>query len=972
MEGQELTWGELQKIEARLRAAAVSLKRRDIVGITMIEVVDEAGIWPQSLDDFNLKDAGIDLEHLINRVPLLICAIASEIGFAFEGVGTIFWAHFDEVIGHTASISQRQRIAEAFHAEASRYGLSRPSQSAFSEHFSNIAWPIANALLPLDLVGPVMRLVSRAPVGALPGSGRIANFASLRAWASAAEGARLVDWLRLEAATARVLTAVLTENRGKILSPASYQRLRDQIAKQPEAFFAARAARLRARTSKAPVSGQLTSGQLALTLDAFGLRMFATWPALPVPLFEEARAIARSAAWRPRLWNGGGFLHPDMALSPGPFALSFKSVPGDDEPAYPDAAATFGEGSEAAVALAARIIEWKTTLLFDPNEDRTRAEQRFDALTETSGYVWIAIRPGGASLEGLRRVGNACGYSVFEADLAAASDRSILTRAGLTSGERRCVIARHPMDAIGAPHGVVRPDRPFLIYTEDVTAQEEHLPQQLPAGGRLVPIPGSSGRPGLRVEPVAASVASVVDLVLFERDNLFEALVERRLQLRLESPLPLIDVPVVADLEVGGRLIARGRASFASVPVTVPRDSPLLAPLYHDYARGKLLEIGKASLRIAVHQSADLQVELERPATSVEWTDGAPRSVGTSFDAKLVAAQGSRPHRFASAAAVEKPDRGAIAYGLQLSDGRIADPVQIFTSDKFDLGDLTAQFRDDLGSRRMFDHGGGVGDIARALVAWSRGLCASLPAVAAKARIVRQFEEPLLISLCGRAWLRAEEASRSEPTDAHLALWQFALERGLAHVPAGFASGDVQAFTHAFQHHARMLDPDWPAGNELPADGAMDDALNQAYGDVVRERHAQGALLDIDPDDVDFGSPAEDWERAAADALRIVRRPRLYELMAPSGGAGELSQRSYANLSVPELAEDLSAWTRRWALARGRMNPDVAANALQLWVSPAACDDVDSVTHTLAVDPFVARVVRYTALRFSNEIAGNA
>ena len=94
--------------------------------------------------------------------------------------------------------------------------------------------------------------------------------------------------------------------------------------------------------------------------------------------------------------------------------------------------------------------------------------------------------------------------------------------------------------------------------------------------------------------------------------------------------------------------------------------------------------------------------------------------------------------------------------------------------------------------------------------------------------------------------------------------------------------------------------------------------------------------------------------------------------MAPSGGARELSHRSYANLSVPELAEDLSAWTKRWALARGRINPDVAASALQLWLSPSACDDVDVATHTLAVDPFVARAVRYATLRFLSEIAGQA
>jgi hypothetical protein len=54
------------------------------------------------------------------------------------------------------------------------------------------------------------------------------------------------------------------------------------------------------------------------------------------------------------------------------------------------------------------------------------------------------------------------------------------------------------------------------------------------------------------------------------------------------------------------------------------------------------------------------------------------------------------------------------------------------------------------------------------------------------------------------------------------------------------------------------------------------------------------------------------------------------------------------------------------------MSPDVAASSLHLWLSPAACDDVDGATHALAVDPFVSRATRYAALRLSSEIEGNA
>src|SRR4051794_27686399 len=126
-----LTRGELSEIEARLRAAIVALNKRNVAGVTMIEAIDEAAVWPQGLDDLVLKDAGVGLDLLIERWPLLICAVASEIGFAYEGVGTIFWAHFDAVIGDAASFVQRQSIAEVFRAQAERYRLSRPSSSAF-------------------------------------------------------------------------------------------------------------------------------------------------------------------------------------------------------------------------------------------------------------------------------------------------------------------------------------------------------------------------------------------------------------------------------------------------------------------------------------------------------------------------------------------------------------------------------------------------------------------------------------------------------------------------------------------------------------------------------------------------------------------------------------------------------------------------------------------------------------------------
>jgi hypothetical protein len=957
-----LSLAEIESLERQLRASIVDLNKKKVADLAIIEAVDDAMLWPAAFDTLWPIAPRHDLENLIARAPLFICAVAAEIGFRFEGVGTVFWAKFSDALGLSITMALRQRIAETFEAQATRYNLSRPSDSAFSSHFSIIAWPIANALLPVDLVGPVSRLMARAPITALPGPGRSINFPSLRAWASAAEGARLADWLRFEAPTTRVLTALLTENRGSVLSPASYTRLRDAVAIDPEAFFAARAARIRARTAKSPIAAEQILGRLSLSRDATGIRLFASWPALPPSLYDEARSIARSAGWRPRVWGVGSFLHPDTALSAGPFAIALQTVPSDEAPAYPDAAEIFGAGTDIAVTLASRSIDWTANLLFDVNDERTQAEQRFGILTGTSGFIWLGTKPGGATLDRLKKLGAAAGYHFFEANLNDPTDRTILTREGLIAAQNRAQLARHPADAIGAPQGVVRPDRPFLLYKDPVGTDQDAAPQRLAANGRIAAVSGRAGRPGLKAEAPPPPEDSVADLVLFERDSAFEALIERRLQFRVESRLPLVNVAISVDLEIGGRLVARGREYLPVLPITVPATSKLLTLLYDDTVRTKLLETGKGLLRIAIERSHAIQIKLERPPASVEWADKGPRLIGADLETTIVEASARAPHRFTRAAAITIPNRGATAYGLLLSNGRIADPVRLFTSNIFDYGDFTANFGDDIGSRRMFDRGRGVGDIARARIAWARALCTTLPAIAAKGRILRQFEDPLVVDLCGRPWSLAEQASKDSPTDPHHALWHCALEGGLAAVPSEANADQATVFAHAFVKHAQILDPDWPIASNLPVDGAMDDALNAAFSEAITILHAEGALLDVE-DDFDFGAPFEDWEAAANKALRTIRRTALARQIAPSEGGRRLSRRSYANLSIAELAEDLAAWTKSFALPRGQLSAEVAAGALQLWLSPSACDDVDAAVRVLANDPFVSRATRYAALR---------
>lgn len=960
--------GDIDGYERRLRSALVALNKRKVAAVTLIEVIDEAELWPNAFEAQQPFLIGLSLGALLDRAPLYLCAIASEIGFRFEGVGTEYWDKLSTALGIPITMTDRVRVGDAFATLAGKYALSRPSDSAFSTHFSIISWPIANALLPLDLLGPVTRMLARAPATALPGPGRPVNFPSLRAWASAAEGARLSDWLRFEAASERVITALLTENRGGGISATSYARLHDAVTRSSEAFFATRAARQRARRPKTGATAQQSLGRLALTRDAAGVKLFVSWPALPTDLADEARIAARAAGWRPQLWGAGARLHSDAALSAGPFLLTHTQNPRSDQSAYAEAATTFGEGSHIAAALAGRTIDWNETLLFDVNADRNRGEQRFSPFDSVSGPAWIACSAEITALDRLRLVGRIAGYNLFEADLATDADRGILTKEGLLAAHDRTLAARHPIDAITAPQGVVRSERPFVIYRPGPPISVEK-PQRLQASDRAGYSPGS-GQIRIRCDPAPEPDLSPVSLSLLERDSAFSALTERRLQLRVESAHALRNISVTVELEINGKLLVRCTAQVPDLPATIDDQSPLLKALYADTVRTRLLETGSGSLRFTVGRLVAIEVPLIRSVGAVDWSTTPPTLTQGDATAELVCAAASAPHRFTSATAVVQPVRGATGYAFRFGDGRIADPVHLLASSQFNFGDFAAHLSSDLGSRQLRDGGRGSGELARARIAWSRAECSSLQALAAKSRVVHQFEDPLVHNLCGRDWCDREQSERAACSDPHEALYLVALEQGLASLPEGAPERFAIDFAKAFAVRARMLDPDWPLGRSTPLDGAMDDALNLGFADAVTQLQTSGKLSDADPDDCDFGSPEDAWAAAAEEALRRIRRATLARLIAPSEGGRQLRDRFYTHVGIAEMAEDLAAWTRTFALPRGQFNADSAAAALQLWLSPAACDGVDAAMRVLINDPFVARATRYAAVRMGTTHSG--
>lgn len=955
------TWNDIDHIERRLKASIIGLNKKKLASPTLVEAIDEEGIWPGDFEEFaTWVPPRADIETFLRRAPIVVCAAATEIGFRYEGVGTVFWERLSDALGMEISLYQRQQIADEFKSLALRYKLAEPPRTAFSQHFSLIAWPISQALLPIDLIDPVMRMLSAAPVSALPAAGRMANFNSLRAWSGAAEGIRLTDWLRIEEPAERVLTALLYDNRGSPLSPLAYRRIVDRITLSNNAPSGLRRAKTRVKSTKPIDSVSQTFGRLTLVSKG-GLRLFASWPPLPVSHYEEARLQARAKGWRPRLWGAGAYLHPDNALGGGPFALSMPTCPTAETPAYANAAEIFGAGSEITLALANRAIDWTSLLLFDSDDEGSTGEQRFSHFSGSTGRGFIGSRVGGTSLDGLRGLGRVCGYDFFEADLSRPDHVAVLGRAGVWTEKAVVLVSRHPTDAIGAPSNTVRPGRPFIVY--DLKDKDD------------LPPPQTADRPGpfkaggvaqLRCESAQASDPGLVTAMILERDQLFASLVERRLEIRIESSLSIRDVPIRAVLSSRGRLLAVGRMTLPSLPAILNASSELFEPLLDDRVRGDLLAIGRGTLALFVAHTLIAEINLERPAAMVMWKeDGLPHLADPSVRCQLVSCDAHHPHLFQPVDEISVPNEGVSAFGLQLTDRGVVDPIRIFVPDRISFGDLAADFGPDV-SRRLFDGGLGSADIARAKINWSRAIGDGLLFIGVKERIVRQFDAPLVARLCGEPWLRREERTRKEGIDPLHALWRQILQNGLAELPGDLDDTGRELFEENFRRHASALDPDWPSNTDIPLDGAMDEALNRAFADSYRTLQERGLFEDLEID-FDFGSETERWNKAASEALRVSRRESLARMIAPSDGGAQLRLRPY-DVGLVDLAEDLAAWTKQYALPRGQMGSDVAAACLHLWLSPAACEDLLPALKVLSNDPFVSRAVRYAALRYRANI----
>ncbi len=934
-------------LEQRLLAhLSKSAKQASSGQITLLEVIDESGIWPDPFDGLFSSFSDHSFDSAIERFPALLCAAATEIGFRYEGVGSVFWQAFEDALGTPIATASRPKLADAFSALAAKFSLVRPEDTAFNRQFSIISWPIINALMPFEMAPSVGRLLARGPVSQSSTSGTRSDLPALRIWASVWEGARLKDWLRNDSCASRVLNSLLCNSTIPRLNPITEHRLHDAFVRQSDAYFSLKTATRRRAASK-PLNLSKDQGELTLNKPDGSFHLTVSWSPLSVNVYEAARAIASARNWRPKLWGEGPAIHAEKALGSLPIVLKLTAFPPEHDCPFTLLEETF-QDSGVVSALAARTINWTSPFVFLRDEDDQTAGQLSPPLTKEAGAVWIM----GKSLQmpGLPVEGELYGVQIYAADLSNDAHRAILKRHDLWSSNKPDTeVVRASLDAITLPKGRVRTNEPILLKTSKGLRIE-----RISRVGRTP----NSGLTITAVEP-PAPVEVTPNIFIFERQAAFDALVESRLRIRVESAIGNASWTFEALLMSGSEIISFAKQTVRNDDGMLGADEPVLRALQADSVRARLLELGKAQLRVRVQGFPWEAVRVERIEGEVNWDVDDP-AVQYGRSTEIAIALTNRPHHFIPPSAIVPQGDAPKIWALIFPDGRFALPAKIYSPKQFHLADLSSNFSDTNGGRQLFAAGAGVLELARSRTAWASADCGTLGDLSVRTRVTKQFERPLVSSLCGLAWVAKEDGLPPIQSPAKLLL-NSVIETGLVGIPPEFEQGDLNALVADFSALLSAMQPECFTSGTLDSE-ATDHALNQAFEQVIEEGHRAGRLGQTDPADYDPGAPSDVWLDGLSTALSEIRMTSFLELIIPTAGAKSLAARTYSPSTVAEASMVLADWSQAWCLPRGQIDRDVALHALNFWLNPTTSDP-DAVIRTLARDPFLTRGSRYIALR---------
>jgi hypothetical protein len=919
-------------------------------------------------------------------LPLIV--LATETGYHYRGTGTDFWPILSGKLGASFTDRDRQNLSALFETANRTLAIKKPAPTAWNRAFRHIAWPIANAVAPLEvhraLASALHRMFIRPP-DAFEG----AELAIALRRAALADGApeRLLQWLQDDQLATAMSRRLLELPEDNFLAPEVVSRIWSDMSSD---VFTRRALSNALAEHRQLQSGGRAFGRYGRAYFALGLSEGEIALHIVPPVLGQSdhqRLVRQVQGRRISLWNLSGSVALLNLCEGRSTQIELERMPELGETFLSDDALV-GLEATAVTALRGLAPDLSSPLLF-PAGGGLSAQADY-VNTNASRYWWLLSRRRPPSTKGLRVLGSVAGADLIEIDLNEPdaqswleAQRIIVEKAPVLEPILTPILKRQPrgydfppgLPALFRVSGSADGTKAILGSAEVNLAEDRSFVavDDDPPGDHLLRLQSSSSQTvggWRRISSVSAQPAPIS--VLHDAGELtLEALLDGQVSIRITAEPDMLTPTLILSVVTGGAEIARARAETDG-PALFGGGSPLLRDLTEQLKASEAFERG------------ELVAEL----------DGLSRDTW-AIGRRLRTARWER-HNDAWSPIVEGQVVGSICtlaetpyqtgVGLLsttapalllpiLEDGRIleadglvAGPRSLtfgFSVPVEDLGALTRTWggADDVGLKTT----------STALVRWQCASSAHVVLDLVRSRAIQSLERMTVCQLCGPDWLALEDDLISSASDFWGIFADLTISRGMS-AGEGFPTlpeANRDSLRDCLAARFKDVAPRLRALSTSEVEALapkLDDGVNEAWEDHFQALERAGAAFHLE-EEPDAGNDGSVWASAVRHAEGRYQLAPLGRKLAPSRRGSALMAFNYEAEGLPALGAlleaehvDLRARPPHW-LAAGDIS-----RGLMFWTDARAFGqepEGQEALQRLLADRHTARAIRYAALRYS-------
>jgi hypothetical protein len=268
------------------------------------------------------------------QLPLLVAA--TEVAYKYQGNGTEYWPLLSTELKFSFNNNERTIVRELFKNFKNQFNGPAPPDTEWSRNFNIICWPIANAILPLDMRLPFSEAMAAANFS-IAGQEHDQIQQRLRSIQVSFWSTRYRHWLATGTIAADLARYFLNDEIPPSISSAVLKRIGKDMVADRQVRLALRNARIR-QSAHTPENGNQLYSKLEKRISGkLQLRLFDGHYRLEgiIPIFtgdsvgrEWLQRNSRNRRWQPKPWGleSVPVLSPSELLFGTPFVIPVRQL----------------------------------------------------------------------------------------------------------------------------------------------------------------------------------------------------------------------------------------------------------------------------------------------------------------------------------------------------------------------------------------------------------------------------------------------------------------------------------------------------------------------------------------------------------------------------------------------------------------------------------------------------------------------